>query len=151
MRTERIARLHAIGIQVWMPRGLAADSMPAAHVEAPPAMPRIRLSAGNGEWLLVTRGPPTERWSQLVEDITGAIGPSHCLFGRWADSDTAGTALDEVGARGIRQVLSLGEPPSDCDWPGLLVAADLETLARDAEARRALWELIEKPLIGARG
>lgn len=147
MHAERLARLQAMGVGVWMPRPLGAET-PAGTMDS---AVRIRLGAGTGDWLLVTRAPVPERWSRLVEDITAAIDPARCRFGRWADNRAAGTGLEELEARGIHWVLSLGAPPVDCDWPGLLVAAELETLARDADARRALWRLIEKPLIATSG
>lgn len=149
MRAERIARLQAMGVQLWLPRQAVSQIPPTAVSAGSAASLRVRVSAGTGDWLLVTRRQPAERWSRLVEDITCAIGRERCLFGRWADNEAAGAALEEVGSRGIRWVLSLGKPPVLSEFPGLLIAADLETLARDADARRALWELIEGPLSGA--
>lgn len=144
---ESLERLDAMGIDVWVPRGTAAhlDARPAATASqesaAGPATARVRMASGDGDWLLVQDAAWDGRHERLLGDIQATIGSARCRFGQWAHSDSAGVAPDELPARGVRHVLSFGEPPDSAE-PGVLIAPELEEIAKRPDARRRLWQLL---------
>ena len=130
------ARLAAMGVEVWRQREVQAssDDVPG---EAPE--PRVRLSSGDGRWLLVQRKPWDGEHAELVSDITALLGPEQCRFGQWSADGAAGLALSELADRGIEYVLSFGRVPAGTDAALLVQASELNELAISAKARRALW------------
>ena len=140
------ARLAAMDIAVWVRRSPAVSSEAIAGTRS--AQARVRLASGDGEWLLVQRRPWDGRHPQLVADLQALLGPARCRFGQWADSAEAGHALAELGARGIRYLLSFGPPPAHDNEPEVVVAAALDELAASAEARRNLWAALCPRLAG---
>lgn len=134
------ARLEAMGITVWARATRPVISSPEA------TEPRIRLSSGEGAWLLVQRHPWDGRHAALVADITALVGAAQCRFGQWVGDSEAGVALSELAGRGVRTVIAFGPLPGGREPPSLVRAAGLEELAASAEARRALWQAL-RPLL----
>lgn len=145
-----LQRLAAMGIQVWQHRERPSGQQPPSEVQA--ASPstdldahgavRIRLSSGDGEWLLVQRQPWRGQHEKLLADIRATLGPERCRFGQWVADSAAGEGPEELQARGVRRILSFGPPPRTVEWPDLLIAPDLDALASEAEARKKLWQLL---------
>ena len=129
------ARLAAMGIEVWSRRNPRKSAAAADGSTAP----RVRLSSGDGRWLLVQRRPWDGEHAQLVSDITALLGAEQCRFGQWSGDGSAGQALSELSARGVSYVLAFGRLPSGPDFPWMIQAAELHELSVSAEARRSLW------------
>lgn len=150
-----LQRLATMGIQVWQRRERVSESEPSVDGQSDsPASDfdqhgsvRIRLSSGDGEWLLVQRQPWRGQHESLLADIRATLGPERCRFGQWVADSAAGEGASELEARGVRRILSFGPPPRAIDWPELLVAPDLDQLACEAQARKKLWQLLA-PLMG---
>lgn len=140
MHPDRLKRLQAMGIQVWQRQFVPSQT-------AQPAGPRIRLASGDGDWLLVQRGPWGRDYPALVADITAAIGAARCRFGQWAGSEDAGVGLHELTTVGVQHVLAFGVSPlGSGQHRGLIVAADLAELACSADAKRELWHALSEAL-----
>jgi len=148
-------RLAAMGIDVWMDRerrvGEPAPEQDPVRGPAPKASAprsggeaRLRMASGDGDWLLVQDAPWDGRHDALLGDIQATIGSSRCRFGQWADSESAGTSVAELGSRGIRHVLVFGQAPVENDHETLHRAPALSTLAKSADARRELWRLLSR-------
>lgn len=147
-----LQRLSDMGIEVWQLRRTqaAADSVavPASRAEAAGpaaadmAPPRLRMASGSGDWLLVQDQPWAGHHDQLLNDIQATLGSQRCRFAQWADSDSAGVAIDELGQRGIRHLLVFGKLPAGRPQAHVHIAPSLDELATHAEARRALWQLL---------
>lgn len=136
----RLQRLRAMGIEVWVPRATAP---------APAAGLRVRLAAGDGDWLILTDQPLDGEYRRLMGDITACLGPDRCRFGQWTDGAEAGMDVAELGDAGIRHVLVLGSWPGasrDIAAPAVITAADLPSLYHDAAARHALWTALRGTL-----
>jgi hypothetical protein len=150
-----LQRLTAMGIQAWQLRQSASEAEAndgAASAVAPADFDahgavRIRLSSGDGDWLLVQRQPWRGQQENLLADIRATLGPERCRFGQWVADSAAGEGPDELQARGVRRILSFGSPPREIDWADLLVAPSLDQLASEAEFRRKLWQLLA-PVLG---
>lgn len=132
----RLARLKVMGIDVWRPREAA-----------PPAASglRVRLAAGDGDWLILTDCPLDGQYRALMADITATLGRERCRFGQWTDNPEAGMDLDELAAAGIRHVLALGGWPEAADaaeLSGVVAAPPLPAVHGDADARRSLWRAL---------
>lgn len=110
------------------------------------AVPRVRLEAGDGDWLLVADGAGRSDHSLLLDDIRAAIGTARCRFGQWSDSPESGVAPDDWAAHGIEHVIAFGEPALQFD--GLIRGPSLAELAASARARRELWQRIAPRLGG---
>jgi hypothetical protein len=153
---DSLRRLAAMGIQVWQRRDLmqSAEAMPLSSPAQATPEPglgdatgvRIRLSSGDGDWLLVQRQPWRGQHEKLLGDIRATLGAERCRFGQWSTDSAAGENAAELSERGVRHILSFGLPPRDLDWPGLLVAPDLDQLLTEAAAKRALWQLLAPKL-----
>lgn len=147
-------RLEALGIDVWVRRDRRAAASIPPHAEqadeAPPrsgpAMPRVRMASGDGDWLLVQEAPWDGRHETLLGDIQAAIGSARCRFGQWAHSDSAGVSVAELDSRGIRHVLVFGQAPEGTGKTGVILAPDLPQLATSADARRRLWRVLAAEL-----
>ncbi len=147
-----LERLEAIGIDVWQkrssrePEAMASrqdrDGQPGSEDQT-----RIRLSSGDGDWLLVRRQPWRGSHEQLLGDIMASIGTGRCRFGQWAKDSASGEGVDELMGRGVSKILSFGPPPRELDWPDLLIAPALDELAADPEARRQLWRILAPALV----
>lgn len=145
-------RLEALGIDVWLRRDrfparaqASGGDVPSTQTQSGEPL-RIRMASGDGEWLLVQRDPWTGQHETLLADIQAVLGIGHCRFGQWTRSASAGVAPEALGERGVRQVLSFGEPPQPVAAPHVHVAPALEELAGDAGARRRLWQILS-PLL----
>ncbi len=138
-----LQRLGDMGIEVWRLRQPGSFKRPPS-VEAGDAdcRPRIRLSSGDGDWLLVRRAPWRGSHEALVADIMATIGPERCRFGQWSKDTSSGEGIDELAERGIKHILCFGRPENPPDWPQLMVAPALDELAGDPEARRELWRMM---------
>ena len=130
------ARLAAMEIDVWCHRRVH-ETVRADMDDSPE--PRVRLSSGEGRWLLVRRRPWDGEHAQLVSDITALLGVDQCRFGQWSGEGAAGLALSELPGRGIDRVLAFGRLPATVDSTQVVQAAELAELAVSASARRALW------------
>ena len=133
----RLARLRAMGIDVWVPRGAAPTPAPAGL--------RVRLAAGDGDWLILTDSPLDGDYRALMGDITATLGRGRCRFGQWTDNPDAGMDLGELAGAGIRHVLALGGWPGEGDpagTAGVVRAPALPEIHADAGARRALWDAL---------
>lgn len=140
---DSLQRLTDMGIEVWQLRRPEPVPQPeTTEVSGDHTHPRIRLSSGDGDWLLVRRQPWRGSHEQLVADIMATIGPERCRFGQWSGDSTSGEGLDELQARGIRHILCFGQPPDMPEWPQLLIAPSLDELAAEPDARRKLWQLM---------
>lgn len=138
------ARFDAMGIELWELRGRrSAERAPRSAVD-PGGRLRIRLSSGDGDWLLVLEGTVPAACQRLVADITAAVGFERCRFGQWAYSPEAGVGPDEWSQRGIKRVLAFGEPRIDDDR--VIAAPGLDQLAGSADARRTLWSRMKAAL-----
>ncbi len=144
-----LERLAAIGVDVWQLRGsrnagneptvMASD---AGQMRADEGRTRIRLSSGDGDWLLVRRQPWRGSHEQLLADIMATIGTGRCRFGQWAKDSAAGEGIDELAGRGVKKILAFGPPPTELVWPGLLIVPSLDEIATDGGARRQLWRVL---------
>jgi hypothetical protein len=142
-----LQRLADMGIEVWQLRSSTSVSQSLASQSDPATgQPRIRLSSGDGDWLLVRRQPWRGSHEQLVADIMATIGPERCRFGQWSNDSTSGEGLDELLARGVRHILCFGRPTEAPEWSQLLIAPSLDELAGQADARRALWQLMVREI-----
>ncbi|MFU8832172.1 MAG: hypothetical protein ACNA7J_08455 [Wenzhouxiangella sp.] len=148
-----LERLAAIGVDVWQARGSRnAGSEPAGmardagQMSADQDRTRIRLSSGDGDWLLVRRQPWRGSHEQLLADIMATIGTSRCRFGQWAKDSAAGEGIQELAGRGVGKILAFGPPPTELDWPGLLIVPPLDEIATDGAARRQLWRVLAPAL-----
>lgn len=130
------ARLAAMGIEVWRYRRVQESAVDAVDNAMEP---RVRLSSGDGRWLLVQRHPWDGEHAQLVSDITALLGVVQCRFGQWSVDGAAGLSLSELSGRGISHVLAFGRLPAGTDAALVVQAAELDELATSAKARRALW------------
>lgn len=137
-----LQRLADMGIEVWRLRQDPVAESASAESTAGSGQPRIRLSSGDGDWLLVRRQPWRGSHEQLVADIMATIGPERCRFGQWSNDTTSGEGLEELQARGVGHVLCFGRPSETTDWPQLLIAPSLDELAAEPDARRKLWQLM---------
>jgi hypothetical protein len=151
--THSLERLAAIGVDVWQQRTSrdnnhepmlsrqdSADSLSSED------QTRIRLSSGDGDWLLVRRQPWRGSHEQLLADIMATIGTRRCRFGQWAKDSASGEGRDELAGRGVKKILAFGPPPRELDWPDLLIAPALDELASDPAARRQLWRVLAPAL-----
>ncbi|MEE4296242.1 MAG: hypothetical protein V2J20_06460 [Wenzhouxiangella sp.] len=138
------ARLAAMGIDVWRHRRFQE---PADDAVRNAREPRVRLSSGDGRWLLVRRQPWDGEHAQLVSDITALLGVGQCRFGQWSVDGAAGLALSELSGRGIVRVLAFGPLPSGTDAAQVVQAAELNELANSAKAKRALWVSLRACLV----
>jgi len=130
---ERLARM---GVDRWELR----TGVPSAEDLARDAEALcIRLLSGSGDWVLVQRQAWRGDHAALMADIQATLGPERCRFGQWAEAGSAGVGPAELQARGVKHILSFGEPPELIDWPMLVQGPGLEELVRQPEARRALW------------
>lgn len=139
------ARLAEIGVDVWVrrhPQASLDGQVDQVH-EA-----RVRLSAGDGAWLLVQRRPWDGQHAGLLADIQALLRPDRCRFGQWADSREAGLAISELAGRGIRQVLAFGPPPTGAERTQIILVPPLDELASSSKARRALWQALRPRLVG---
>jgi len=137
------ARLAEMGVDVWVrrdPQGSADGQADQVH-EA-----RVRLSAGDGAWLLVQRRPWDGQHAGLLADIQAVIRPERCCFGQWADSREAGLAISGLVGRGIAQVLAFGPPPPGAERSEIILVPPLDELASSSKARRALWQALRPRL-----
>lgn len=140
-------RLAAMGIEVWRERSEPAPSgSEQAGVESIAGGARIRLSSGDGDWLLVQHAPWRGAHESLLADIIATIGVERVRFGQWARGSAAGESLDELAPRGIRRVLSLGPAPEDISDERVIVAPTLDALAAEGSARKALWQALAPQL-----
>jgi DNA polymerase III psi subunit len=133
------ARLAAMEIEVWSQR---RAHRPVQDDLGGTLEPRVRLSSGEGRWLLVQRRPWDGEHAQLVSDITALLGVDQCRFGQWSGEGAAGVALSELSGRGIDRVLAFGRLPATVDSTQVVQAAELDELAVSALARRALWRAL---------
>jgi hypothetical protein len=138
-----LQRLKVLGIDVWQARPDRAACGPEAEADQ---QPRIRLSSGDGDWLLVQRQPWRGSHEQLIADIMAAIGPARCRFGQWATDSASGENLSELEARGVGHILAFGPVPAKVDWGKLIKAATLDELAADGRARKVLWQALSPVL-----
>lgn len=155
MSPDQLTKLEAMGIQVWLERKesppIPEQSGPNSGLPPSIGIPRIRISAGTGDWLIIPPEPLPPGSELLLKDIQATLGASRCRFGQWANDPGAGSAPEELAAQGIHQVLAL----VPCrGWPeqsdvALVSCADLAELAASAEARRALWSAL-RPMLEAR-
>ncbi len=136
LNTRQFQRLSAMGIQVWVNR-----TVPGTNDE-----PRIRLSSGEGAWLLVQRQPWRGQFDALLGDITATIGVDQCRFGQWANSQDAGVGVSELAGRGVRYVLAFGplppaQPLAETSGSGTTVieVPTMQTIHDEPSARQALW------------
>lgn len=143
---ERVARLQAMGITVWRRRRASrpADGHAPASAAPAPAVPRVRLEAGTGPWLLIADERARARYEALLADLRAVLGPARCRFGAWADSPEAGVAVDEWPAHGIEHAIAFGA--DDALPPGFVAAPSLGELAGSASARRGLWSRLRPRL-----
>ncbi len=137
LNQRQVDRLSAMGIDVWVSRGGVgvADE------------PRVRLSSGEGSWLLVQRQPWRGQFESLLTDITATIGLAECRFGQWANSQDAGVGLSELASRGIRCVVSFGPlPPSEREAGSsisgtrVIEVPTMQAIYDEPAARLALWQ-----------
>jgi DNA polymerase III psi subunit len=138
-----LQRLKVLGIDIWQARPDRAQSRTGAEADQ---QPRIRLSSGDGDWLLVQRQPWRGSHEQLIADIMAAIGPARCRFGQWATDSASGENLSELEARGVDHILAFGPAPGQVEWGNLVKAASLDELATDGRARKALWQALSPVL-----
>lgn len=134
---RQLDRLSAMGIDVWVSR-VAANGADE---------PRVRLSSGEGSWLLVQRQPWRGQFESLLSDITATIGVAECRFGQWANSQDAGVGLSELAGRGIRCLVSFGPlPPSDneagisASGTRVIEVPTMQAIHDEPSARQALWQ-----------
>lgn len=154
--SDSLRRLSAMGIQVWQRRSPmqstgATPAFTPVQTAPEPGLGdttgvRIRLSSGDGDWLLVQRQPWRGQHDKLLADIRATLGAERCRFGQWSTDSAAGENAAELSERGVLHVLSFGPPPRELDWPVLLVAPALDQLLTEAEAKRALWQLLAPKL-----
>ncbi len=139
-----LQRLIDMGIEVWHLRqhGSEARSPRAESSGVGSRQPRIRLSSGDGDWLLVRREPWRGSHEALLADLMATIGPERCRFGQWSKDSASGESLEELVERGVNHILCFGRLDQAPSWPQLLVAPSLDELSRDPEARRELWSLM---------
>jgi len=130
-------RLSAMGIDVWVSRTVAGSA----------DEPRVRLSSGEGSWLLVQRQPWRGQFESILSDITATIGVAECRFGQWANSQDAGVGLSELASRGIRCLVSFGPlPPAELEagsnFSGTRVieVPTMQAIYDEPLARQALWQ-----------
>ncbi|MDT8448632.1 MAG: DNA polymerase III subunit psi [Wenzhouxiangellaceae bacterium] len=136
-----LRRLEAMDIPVWVLRGRQQPAEAGAS-----ALPRVRLEAGDGDWLLVADGAARSDHAMLLDDIRAAIGTARCRFGQWSDSPESGVSPDDWAAHGIEHVLAFGESAPRAD--GLISSPSLAELAGSARARRELWQQLAPRLGG---
>jgi hypothetical protein len=142
-----LERLDAMGIPVWHARQSRSGNDQTAIAEDEAAQEaRIRLSSGDGDWLLVQRQPWRGDHQALLADIMATLGTGRCRFGQWTRDSASGEAGDELSERGVRHILSFGAPQPRPAWSSLLIAPELDELARDSQARKTLWRLIAPQL-----
>jgi hypothetical protein len=138
-------RLAAMGIDVWVRRqAVPVTPEQALQSDSAPTDPnlRIRVSSGDGDWVLVQREPWSGRHEQLLADITALIGAERCRYGQWAVSDSAGVPVAELDSRGIAHVLAFGEVPRPVSSPRVCLVPALDEVATSADARRRLWQVL---------
>lgn len=145
-----LARLQAIGIEVWLrrdatPAGAAAALTASSATDQ--AAARIRLESGSGRWLLVADEAERVAHRRLLDDLRALLDPAECRFGKWSDSPEAGAGPDDWAAHGIEHVLAFGAVPASARGV-VLEAPELKRLESDADARRTLWALL-RPHLGA--
>lgn len=138
----RLRRLEAMGIDVWVPRGRPPAPEPEVGL-------RVRLAAGDGDWLILAGEATDGEYRPLLRDITAALGRDRCRYGQWSEGAAAGMDLAELDEAGIRHVLALGGWP-DAERagasPAVIPAPGLAVLHRDGAARRELWTALRKAL-----
>ena len=88
-------------IGAWQRRRARAsgpDAEPEADrpSEAIPRIPRIRLEAGGGEWLVVVEDIDRSRYERMLGDIIGVLGAERCRYGSWSDSQESGVAPSQA-------------------------------------------------------
>lgn len=140
VNAHQFERLSAMGIRVWVSR-----AVPSAADE-----PRVRLSSGEGSWLLVQRQPWRGQYDALLGDITATIGVDQCRFGQWANSQDAGVGVSELAGRGVGYVLSFGPlPPSETlsetstSGAKVIELPTMQTIHDEPSARRVLWQALK--------
>jgi len=136
------ARLDAIGVEIWARRRAQEDAKSKASGDEP----RVRLSSGEGSWLLVQRRPWDGSHAGLVADITALLGVDQCRFGQWSSGGAAGLAISELAARGVSRVIAFGPVPDGVDAKSVFPADSLDELSASAQARRSLWQVLRPAL-----
>lgn len=140
----RVAKLEAMGIDVWRLRGRSAAPDRGAGGRA--TAPRVRLEAGGGAWLLVVDDASRARFETLINDVCALLGNDRCRFGTWSDSAQSGVAAEEWDAHGIVAAVVFG--PAKALPAGFVSAGPLQELAESPAARRSLWQRL-RPLLEA--
>jgi len=138
-------RLEFIGIDVWCARpatGRSVSEPASVEISDQPNAARIRLSSGNGDWLLVQQDPWRGAYEALLSDITATIGVERVRFGQWARGSASGETVNELASRGIRRILSLGPAPDAISDDRVILAPSLDALAADGAARKSLWQAL---------
>jgi len=137
LNQRQFDRLSAMGIDVWVSRAGAGGA----------DEPRVRLSSGEGSWLLVQRQPWRGQFESLLSDVTATIGVAECRFGQWANSQDAGVGLSELAGRGIRCLVSFGPlPPSEneasliASGTRVIEVPTMQAIYDEPSARQALWQ-----------
>jgi len=148
MTTDRVEKLQAMGIQVWVRRDRQAAPSAPEEVRMPLADLRVRLGAGTGDWLIITPEDRPAGSERMVTDLQSLIGSENCRFGQWTDHAQAGNTMEELSGQGIRYILALapcsGLPGEGL--PNLVGPADISGLMTDGEARKRLWHQLRELL-----
>ena len=152
MDAQRLAYLDAMGIDVWQPRGAGTESVEE------PSEPGITVSAGDGDILCVVASK-----ADTALELARGIGSAMRCPPVWAwpsDSDTESlTPADAVREKMLTQVLVFGKElagqvlgenaPEVISTARVHVVPGLEELARDKDAKRQLWRLMNENGIAA--
>lgn len=145
---RRLAYLEVLEIPVWLPRNAAA-----------PATAELRLGPGASGILSVSATPEPQA-GRVASDIVRALPetPVWACPVRPGDGQPVASAVDQhlfttlliFGKELARQLL--GHPlPERVQQARVVVAPELEALARDAGARRELWRLLCEHRLTASG
>lgn len=166
MDARRMAYLDAMGIDVWVPRGVPAQqavSEPVVGGEQAPASATagVCLGPGQGEILCIAASAK-QAHMKLATNISGAMRSAPV----WAwptqsieESGGYATVAEAVGDRLITRVLVFGaelaasllgeQAPETIGTAKLHVVPAMEALESDVEAKRALWALMRETSIAA--
>ena len=150
---ENLRRLAEMGIDVYVPR-LAehhADASPAQaaagnvgnSIPAPRGEPAIKTSIQ----VVLLGDAPSARARGLMTDIVRALGFAHVACARGDANDeallAATSALVMFGERQVRAAGAL-VPAQRQREIGWVAAGELDTLAGDGAAKRALWSELKR-------